>query len=235
MGLKRILPAVEATAKKFYGIFRLQAFQAWLSAYFHPVETFEKEKKKASLGGALKILLSITVSAAVILAIIIFLLRMLGLVQLDTELGAMPVTAGGIALMFVILLIASLFASIIVFLFGSVCLSLVAFAISKLLGGKGGFFQQTCGLALVEGGMLLLAIPFVSLGEIKLVGPIFSIVALIFAGYAGYSVYLILKQVHQLSKRRIAITIFLSAVITPIIMTFLLIFAALMLSGPIRK
>jgi hypothetical protein len=160
-------------------------FSTWVAAYFHPAETYEAEKKNASWGSiALQVAL-ITIITGIVSSIVntVTFLQMPGGMDLPM-IGIIAVIGGVIGFV------------------GFFLVSLIYLAVAKALGGKGGYKNQSLGIALVSGGMVLLAAPLQVLGAIPCLGIIFLLVAFAFGLYGLYSHYKMIKAVHGLSDMR---------------------------------
>ena len=157
--------------------------KTWLSAYFHPMETFESNKKDSNLGGV------------VVHLVLIGLLSWL--VAILASLAGLNVV-GAIAAAVLILLFP------IIFLVIGFVGSIVLFILAKIFGGKGGFVEQTFAFTLIVGAWVAMSAPFDVLGGIILVGFLFKIVSLLIGVYNIYNAYLVVKGVHQLSSKRAA-------------------------------
>ena len=170
--------------------------KTWMAAYFHPVETFQSQKAAGGFGAVVVNLLLIGVLA--------WLATMLSFaVGLNfTQIAALAI---GIAVYPVIMVIANLIGSA------------VMFVIAKVLGGKGGYMEQTFALTLVFGGYTAFAFPFTVLSGLPFVGAIFGLAAMLIALYSIYNEYLVLKAVHQLSGGKAALVILIPIIIAVII------------------
>jgi len=175
--------------------------KTWLSAYFHPVETFDSNKKDATLGGVVvhMALVGVLVAVATLLSSVASL-----------NIGAAAVSA--------VLLIAYP----IIFVIGGLIGSALLFVLAKILGGKGGFMEQTLGIVLLTGGYYALGFPFIVLSGIPLLGFFFGLVTLLLSLYNLYNEYLMVKRIHQFSSMRAVLFIVLPIIIAIIIAVVLI-------------
>ncbi|MEM2137827.1 MAG: YIP1 family protein [Candidatus Anstonellaceae archaeon] len=184
--------------------------KTWLSAYFHPVETFDSNKKDATLGGVVvhMALVGVLVAIATLLSSVASL-----------NIGAVVVSA--------VLIVAYPILFVIFGLIGSALM----FVLAKILGGKGGFMEQTLGFALLTGGYYALSFPFIVLSGIPLLGFFFGLLTLLLSLYNLYNEYLLVKRIHQFSSMRAAIFIILPVIIAIIIVVVLIGAIIAMLAG----
>lgn len=190
---KSSLEPVENFAQGIVSAIPIRQFKDWISAYFHPAETLAAQTSKSASASAVHFALIGLVGA------------LLGLVGLAIGMALVPSKA-----------MTALFAApfivigypILVIIAGFIG-SAVYWIFAKILGGRGSFSEQTCGLALVMGGAFLLALPFQLLGIIPLLGILFSLVAAVIGLYGFYSEYRVIKAVHSLSSLRAAAVVLL--------------------------
>jgi len=188
----------------------VQQVKTWLAAYFHPMETYEANKKDSNAG-----------SVAVHLALIGVLSWLVSLVAvvLGFNFGGLIVMVPGIIIFPIIMVVAGFIGSIILFV------------LAKIFGGKGGFMEQTLALALIFGGATALAAPFNALSGLPLVGGLIALVGTVIAIYNFYNEYLIIKGIHQLSSMKAALVILIPIIIAIIVAVVLAAALAVMLAG----
>ena len=194
------LGPIESFAMSVVSPLPIKQLSAWISAFFRPVETYEAEKGNALFSGTLVYLLLIgLVSGA-----LSFLLYLVG-----SALGDSLALQVGIAEAFLTYLIISpLFLTVLAFIF-----SAFLFVVAKVLGGKGGYIQQTFGLTLVYGGLVLVSIPFSILARLPFVGFLFALISLLPLIYAIYGYFLLLRHMHGVSSLRTAIIMLVPAAV----------------------
>lgn len=210
----------EAIEKSITGMMPAEMLKTWVSALFRPAEIFKAEKKNADFGNVVKTLgfVGLVAAAIVGIALIIAAAFQLGVVGAAAGPGGAAVGASiGIMGALVAAIIGLILYPIIMNVYGFI-LSAIYFIIAKVLGGKGAYMEQTLGLALIMGGVVVLNAPFQILGIIPVVGTLFSLVTVVIVLYALYSQYRLMKEVHKLSSMRAA-----AVVILPMVLIFLLI------------
>jgi hypothetical protein len=216
------LGRVEEIANGAYGALNFEPFVKWLDAYFHPYQSYEKEKKNADFGSATTTFAYIGLVNAVIAIVVMALVLALAL----PFVGISLTIAGAI-----MLLVAYPIASVIV----GFMVSLLYFVIAKVVGGKGGYMEQTYAMALVSGGVTLMILPFNVLQIVPLVGGIFGLAGLAVALYGIVSQYRMIRAVHSLSQLR-AIIVLLVPFLLIMAFVFLVVgaaaIAALVAYGP---
>jgi len=194
------LAQVEAFARNAYGALGMKQFQAWLSAYFHPYQAYDAEKKNADMSTSTVTLALVGLVQAVV-AIIVMALAL----AFASPIVGVPVTLAGA----IVILVAYPVASVILGFIGS----LLYYIVAMVLGGKGTFWEQTYCFALVSGGVALMSAPFTVLQVIPLLGGIFALVSLVVAIYGVISQYRMIRAVHGLSQLRAAVALLLPVVI----------------------
>ena len=173
--------------------------RAWTYAYFHPIDAYNQSKKDANFG-----------AVAVHLILIALLGWVASVLQAAFESNSLAFSSrlNGIIFSLVYLLIAG-------FIVSAAC-----WVIAKVLGGKGGFMEQTLALALIYGGYTVIAFPFAVIG-----GGIGFAFGAIAALIALYNLYVMIKEVHSLSSGRAVIVALLPIIIAVLIV--MLVIAAL--------
>jgi hypothetical protein len=180
----------------------------WIAAYLHPVETIEAEKKNASLE-------KVIINAALIgvfVGIVSFIVQMLGALII---IGM----GGGIAALG-ILFIASLFGLVLTVVLAPIFIligSAIYFVLAKILGGKGGYMEQTLGLTLISGGCSVILAPLQVIGIIPLIGLVFSLAGFAVGLYGLYSDYRLIKAVHGLSTIKAVMVIAIPIIVLIVI------------------
>jgi len=189
-------------------------FSTWMRAYFQPEETIEKEKESATFG---KIALCIAISGLIFAA--------LSNLEILINIAFAPSAVPEEAYSQVFLLAMYIAYPITLLIYGFVG-SAAIYTISKLLGGIGGYKEQTLGLAQIYAGRLLFTAPLVLLAQLPLVGIVFALLVLLPELFALYSFYRAIKHIHHLSSFRAAL-----AVVAPFVALFLLVALITMVSG----
>lgn len=211
---------MEAIEKSINGIMPVDIFKTWVSALFRPAEIFKAEKKGAEFGNIVKTFGFVGLASAVVVGItlVISATFKLGIAGAAAGPGGAAVGASlGLMGALVASVIGLILYPIIINVYGFI-LSAIYFIIAKVLGGKGAFMEQTLGLALIMGGVILVSAPFQILGIIPVIGVLFTIVTVVIGLYALYSQYRLMKEVHKLSSMRAA-----AVVVLPLVLIFLLI------------
>jgi hypothetical protein len=178
--------------------------KTWLSAYFHPMETFEANKKQANAVGIATQLVYIGLVswlAVLISSILVSVFSMNFAMVAGTLIGIIlfPIMA------------------VVVFFIGSA----VFFVIAKLFGGKGSYMEQTLAMALAYGGAIALGFPFAALSFIPVLGLLLSLVNGLIGLYNFYNYYLVVKALHQLTTVKAALVVIIPVIIA-IIVAFVL-------------
>ena len=194
------LAQVEGIAMNVAGAFQVEQFKTWLSAYFHPYQAYGKEKKNSGAGSAAGTFALIGLVQAVVAIIVMALV-----LALTLPVVGVPFTIVGAIMM----LIAYPIASVI----GGVLGSVVYFIMAKIVGGKGSFWEQTYCMALVNGGVVLMMLPFNVLQIIPLLGWIFSLLGLAVALYGIISHYRMIRAVHELSQLRAILVLIVPTIV----------------------
>jgi len=199
-GDDKSLAQVEEIAMNAAGSFQVAQFNAWLFAYFHPYQACGKEKKNAGLASAATTyaligLVQAAVAIIVMALVLAFALPIIGV----------PFTIAGA----VMLIIAYPILSVI----GGFAISALYFALAKVLGGKGGFYEQSYCMALVSGGVVLMMAPFSLLQLFPLIGWIFGLLGLAIALYGIISQYRMIRAVHSLSQLRAIVVLVVPALL----------------------
>jgi hypothetical protein len=122
-----------------------------------------------------------------------------------------PFTIAGAAVMLVMYPVMSVI--------GGYIISAIYFIVAKVLGGKGGFLEQTYCMALVSGGMVLMMVPFNVLQMLPIVGWIFGLLGLAVGLYGIISQYRMIRAVHSLSQLRAIVVL-----VVPMILIMALVF-----------
>lgn len=176
------------------------AFRMWTLAFFHPVEAYEAEKKNATFGNVSKWLIYMGLFQA-----IISIFRGLP----DIRIGSL--IADPIALWVVVLAGSGVF-----------------FVLANIMKGKGNFMDQTAGLTLVNGGMIVVATPLVFLNALPTIGVVFLAFQWLLYLYFFYDAYLVIRHVHSISSKRTAVVVLLPLLLMIIGFVFALYLAASM-------
>lgn len=217
-GNDRSLAQVEEIAMNSAGALGVAQFTAWLSAYFHPYQACGKEKKNAGMASAAAMfgligLVEAGVAIIVMALVLAFALPIVGI----------PFTIAGA----VVMLIAYPVGTVIFGFIGSALYYIVA----KLLGGKGGFFEQAYCMALVSGGVVLMMAPFNVLQIAPLVGWVFGLLGLAVALYGIISQYRMIRAVHELSQLRAIVVLVVPALLIVAFVMFVIGFATIAAIG----
>jgi hypothetical protein len=205
------LSSLEAPVMGILSKVPIKQVSTWGKAYFHPMETFEANKKDANFGAIAVnlILIGVIMWATFVLTSLI---------------------SGGLSLSTGIAIVISLVMYPVLIVIGMFIGSGITFVLAKIFGGKGGFMEQTLALTLIYGGCIALAFPFQVLSAIPLIGLIFGLVVFAITLYNIYNQYLVLKGVHSLTNWKaiavIAIPIIIAIIIAVI---FAAIFAAVLM------
>ena len=197
---------IEGICMKYAALLSLPQFKTWVSAYFHPEETFDAEKKNAALGNiAAHAFLMGLISS--IIAFIVSIASSLISAILSPRMSAVDIAIAA-AVMVASIILAPIFAFIY---------SAVYFVIAKILGGKGGYMAQTLGIVLVSGGLILLTAPFQLLSAIPCLGAAFALCTLAFGLYGLYSQWRMIKKVHEMTGMRAAAVILIPIAILAVV------------------
>jgi hypothetical protein len=179
-------------------------FNKWMAVLSKPADTFRKEKGSANLGEGAKHI----VVAGIIAGFISGIVAALGLTAVGGVTGMAGLGAATGALAFVALLILTPIMYLIAWLVDSA----IMYVFAKLLGGKGGFTQQSYLMALfIAPLMLLMSI----LSIIPFAG---WILVLILGLYSLYLLTLALKEAHGYSTARAVLTWLIPVIIVVIVM-----------------
>lgn len=180
--------------------------KTWISAYFRPVGVFKAEKKKAEGKEIAKILLLAGLVSGLAWGIVSLIKAIF---DLHAGAGAMGsgIESGILAF------IASLIIYPLAYLFSGFVDSAIFYIFAKIFGGKGGYMDQTFGLSLIFGGMMVIGAPFVVLTVVPVLGTLFSLALAIVMIWGFYSQYRLIKEVHGLSTARAAATIIIPILI----------------------
>lgn len=185
----------ERLAVSAISLTRVPLLITWVRAYFCPEEAIGPAKASASFAGAAaNLFLSGIVLAAVSMAIT------LGMAFFNSPEFILPED-----MPLFILAMAAIYPSLLV-LFGFIG-SAVLFMASKILGGSGGYMQQTFVLSLVYCGWAVLAVPFTILAQLPLAGIVFSLAAFAIEIFMFYGFYRAIKSVHGISSARAALAV----------------------------
>ena len=215
--------SVEGYARAVGSIIPFSQRNSWIEGYFRPEGAFEAEKKNASFGNTAVNAFLLGLITDVALAFFFLLILLVGALAS----GRLPIES---IVVFALILAAVPFFTVLSAFIGS----LVYFIIAKLLGGKGGFMEQTLGLVLVQGGvtvaMLPLQVLYYAFSVVPCIGQIISmliaLVMLPFGLYFIYSEYRMIKAVHSLSSGRAA-----AVIIIPILVVMVLMVIAIVIIG----
>ena len=175
----------------------LPQVKTWASAYFHPADNYNSNKKME--WGAIAVSL-------VLIGLVMWIANILQFILGMNFTGVM------------VALVGVLFYAIGMPIFALIG-SVVYYVIAKIFGGKGGFKDQTVALMLVIGGIAIIGFPFVALSSVMLVGGIFGLIYMLVSLYGLYNMYLMVKEVHNLSSMKAALV-----VLIPIVLAFIVAF-----------
>jgi hypothetical protein len=215
---EKTLAQVEEIANKAVGATGVERFKAWLYAYFHPYQAYGKEGGNANLGSAVTTFAAIGLVQAVVAIVVMALVLAFAM-----PLVGVPFTIAGAIMMLIIYPIMGVIGGLVV--------SAIYFAVAKLLGGKGGFFEQAYCMALVSGGMALMLLPFNILQVVPLVGWIFGLLGLAIALYGIISQYRMIRAVHALSQLRAIVVLVVPAILIMALIVFVIGVAAIAALG----
>ncbi|MCX6771877.1 MAG: YIP1 family protein [Candidatus Micrarchaeota archaeon] len=216
-----IMAKAEGYVRTVASVVPFKQCSSWVAAYFHPEDTIRAEMKNANFGNIAMNAFLIGIVTSVSFAIALLLLFGFALL---TSANISAALAANLA-MYAILLVAVPF----IYVISAFVSSLIYFIIAKLLGGKGGYMEQTLGMVLVTGGVMLAVMPFQILSSIPfigLIGLIFLLLALPFSLYGIYSQYRMIKAVHSLSSGRAA-----AVIIIPIVVMIVLVVILIAIAG----
>ena len=192
-----------------------KALKTWVSALFRPAGIFDSEKKNAKGKEIATTLASIGLVSGVVWGIVAIIKAAFGL-------GAATGLASALIVFAVALVIYP-----IAYIIGGFIDSGVFFILAKILGGKGNYMEQTLGIALICGGMMIVSAPFLVLAAIPVIGMLFSLASFAVMAYGLYSQYLLIKKVHQLSSMRAAAVIIIPVLAFLALMVLALFFLAI--------
>jgi len=204
-GNSGLLSPIENAIMPVAAAIPLPQLKVWLSAYFHPVETFESEQAKLTggIGGyILKNLVSIGLLFGVILGIVGAALMLF--------IGNIP----GALMFFAFALVGGVLDMLILIPIGSG----IYWVIAKILGGKGALLKQLMGMMLIVGGAVFLTLPFQILQAIPVVGIVFGFASILVWLYSVYSQYRLIKSIHCLSPTKAAAVIIIPYIILVIVL-----------------
>ncbi|MFA6214455.1 MAG: Yip1 family protein [Candidatus Micrarchaeia archaeon] len=207
------LAQVEEIANNAAGALKVAQFKAWLYSYFHPYQACEKEKKGASLSGSASTfaLTGIVNAVAMIIATLIL--------AAFTMFAGLPMLIGAFAALVIYPILSVV---------GGFIMSAIYYVVAKVLGGKGGFMEQTYCMALVSGGTVLMMAPFSILQALPVIGGLFGLLVMAVGIYGLISQYRTVRAVHSLSQLRAIVVIVVPLILLALaIATFL---AALMVA-----
>ena len=212
------LAQVEEIAMNAAGGLGVEQFKAWLSAYFHPYQAYDKEKKNSGAGSSAGTFAFIGLVQAVVAIIVMALVLAFAM-----PVVGIPFTIAGA----IMLLIAYPILSVI----GGIAVSVLYFILAKVLGGKGGFWEQTYCMALVSGGVMLMMVPFNVLQILPLIGWIFGLIGLAFGLYGVISQYRMIRAVHGLSQLRAIVVLVVPVILVMALVLFVIGFATIAAIG----
>jgi len=210
---------IEEYAMGAAGSMGVPQFPAWITAYFHPYKAYGAEKGNANMGTSTVTLAMVGLVQAVVAIVVMALALSFAL----PALAGMPITVAGAIFMLIAYPIGSV-------IFGFIA-SLVYYIVAMVLGGKGSFWEQTYGMALVSGGIALLMAPFSVLQVIPAVGWIFSLAGLAIAIYGIVSQYRMIRAVHSLSQLRAIVVLLVPAILIMAFVLFVVGFATIAAIG----
>ena len=208
-GGDKSLAQVEEYAMGAAGSLGVPQFPAWITTYFHPYQAYGAEKKNADMGNSTVTLALVGLVHAVVAIIVMALVLAFAM-----PLAGVPITVAGA----IFLLIAYPIGSVIA---GFIC-SLVYYIVAKLMGGKGSFWEQTYGMALVSGGIALMMAPFSVLQVLPLVGWLFGLAGFAVALYGIISQYRMIRAVHSLSQLRAIVVLLVPAILIMALIFFVI-------------
>ena len=201
--------------------------QVWKDLLFEPLPTIKSESKNASLMRGAK-----DIAVADLAYTIIVALYMAGYMGFFFALALIPALsmggAGGLgacivpAVIGVLIVIAGIIALVLFGVIGWLFTSGVEFLLAKLLGGNGEFKVHAYLEALQSAGMMTALVPFMALYLIPCfllcIGIIAQPFMIALSIYNLYVRYLIVKQVHNLTRNKAIAT-----VLIPVIVSFVLV------------
>ena len=190
-----------------------ERLKVWKELIFRPNETVKKETKNASFARGAKDIAVVSFIFSMIMIIIYAL--MFGFFFLLALLPILGIASGqilSVLLFFVAILIGSVICSILFSIIGWLFYAGFEFVLAKILGGVGTYKIHAYLAALQSAGLMLVTIPFSIISLIPCMGMLIYPVTMLIAIYGVYIRYLIVKQVHHLSRNR-AILVVISPVI----------------------
>ena len=213
------LEQIEGFCTKTVSAMNVPLLNGWMSAYFHPAEAFASEKKKADMGNiAVQVILMAIISAVAG-----------GIASFITMSTSFNVVGSALSIPIIGM---SIIVGVIAGFIGFFLVSLLYLVVAKVLGGKGSYAEQSLGLVLVSGGMILLIAPLQVLGAIPCLGIIFGFLAMAFGIYGIYSQYRMLKAVHELSQMKtIGVMLISWAVIMVVLVVITLVVGAALIGA----
>jgi hypothetical protein len=197
---------IEGICMNYASMLALPQFKTWASAYFHPEETFDAEKKNATLGNIAANAFIIGLISSVV-GFIVNVASSLTATIISPRFSSLDIAMAAVVMV----------AGIILTPIGVFISSGIYFVIAKILGGKGGYMAQTLGIVLVSGGIVLLAAPLNLLSAIPCLGFAFALAGAAVALYGLYSQWKMIKKVHEMSGLRAAAVILIPIIIVVVI------------------
>ncbi|MCX6770115.1 MAG: YIP1 family protein [Candidatus Micrarchaeota archaeon] len=204
-GNSDIIAQFEGICMRVASAIPILLFKTWVSAYFHPVETLEKEKANIS---AMRVVKSAGLLGLIIGVLVMIIIVISTLMQGQATQIIAAIIAGIIAIALYIVIV----------ILGMFVMSLIYFVFAKLFGGKGSYMPQTVGLTFVGCGTSLIRLPLTILGMVPCVGFVFSLISLPIAIYGFYSEYRVIKNVHGLSRNRAIATLLVPWIILGVLL-----------------
>lgn len=194
------LSSIEAPVMGIISAIPVPQFSAWANAYFNPVSSMGAMKKEASLTG----IITTIVLAGLLIWLGSFLSTVIGF-----GFGFAMALIFGIAVIPIMLVIVGLIGSGLIW------------ALAKILGGTGGYFEQTSAFSILFASAVLLAFPFSVLSGLPALGFIFYLLGLAVGVYNLYNFFLVIREVHKVSDIRalaiLAIPILTGAVLAMLV------------------
>jgi hypothetical protein len=182
---------------------KIALFRLWVEAYFHPVETIEREKRNATFFE-----MEANVFFSSLVYAIAYALYAIAILQ---TLGFMMPSANRPGLLDV--LGAAVEGPVIALFTVPIAMGLL-YLTARLLGGRGKYLEQSYGYVLVEGGIHLICAPLTVLSAMPCLGFVFSLAFLAVFAYGIYSQYRVVRHVHALSRNRAIATMVIFFAIT---------------------
>lgn len=194
----RAFAPIESFAKNAGQKIPSRRMRLWLAAYLHPEETLDSEKGNPSFSA-----IAMHLALAGLLAGAVMALALL-VSSFFEPLAARALLSQAIFLLAGYPLLA---------LVGGFAGSAAAFAAAKMVGGRGGYMEQTLGLALVYGGSILASAPFSVLAQVPAIGIIMFVAWMAIGVYTLYNYYRVIMHVQGISGAKAACAIIISAIL----------------------